>query len=248
MFFKLIIFMSAKKIQTELRRVADPQKAVELRRFFKTGPGQYGAGDKFLGIVVPAQRLVAKQFLTLPLAEVAKLLQSPYHEDRLTALLLLVEQFKRSTSQQQRAIYQLYLNNTRFINNWDLVDLSAPSIVGAYLVDKDRKILYKLAKSRNLWERRIAILATFYYIKEGDAQDATALAIELLEDDHDLIQKAVGWMLREVGKRVSKMALTDFLDHYGSQMPRTMLRYAIEHLPEVERQKYLALKKEKLCK
>lgn len=236
--------ITATSAESALRHVADSQKAIELQRFFKTGPGQYGEGDKFLGVVVPAQRLVAKQFLNLPLSEVAKLLQSHYHEDRLTALLLLVEQFKQSNPQQQKAIYQLYLANTNFINNWDLVDLSAPSIVGAYLADRDRKILYKLAKSRNLWERRIAILATFYYIKNGEAQDAIALAIELLEDDHDLIQKAVGWMLREIGKRVSRVALTDFLDHYGRQMPRTMLRYAIEHLPEVERQKYLALKKE----
>lgn len=234
--------MSIKQIQSELRRVADKDKAKILQGFFKTEPGQYGAGDKFLGIVVPTQRQLAKKYVSLSLTDLEQLLQSPYHEERLTALLILSEQFKQGNELTRQNIYKLYLKNTKQINNWDLVDLTAPAIVGGYLVDKDRKILYKLAHSKDLWDRRIAVLATFYFIRAGDSKDTLAISKLLLNDRQDLIHKAVGWMLREVGKKVSKKDLTDFLDEFGSLMPRTMLRYAIERLPELERKKYLKIK------
>ncbi len=228
-----------------LRKLASPEKAKASAWFFKTGPGQYGEGDQFIGVTVPEQRQVAKKFKDLPLTDVEQLLKSPIHEERLVAIIILVDQFQKADENlpagrlAQKEIYDFYLANTDRINNWDLVDASAEYIVGAYLLDKPREILYKLAKSENLWERRIAMVATFEFIKNGDSSDALKIAQLLLTDKHDLIQKAVGWMLREVGKRCSEKDLTDFLDKHARAVPRTTLRYAIERFSEEKRQKYL---------
>jgi 3-methyladenine DNA glycosylase AlkD len=230
--------MTAQEISKILRRLADPQIAEHSQRFFKTGPGQYGEGDLFLGIRVPVLREQAKRFKDAPLVEVQSLLKSPFHEERLCALLLLAQKFSQSNPAHQKAIYELYLNNTRYINNWDLVDLSAYWIVGAWLMDKDRQPLYTLAHSKSLWERRIAIIATFHFIKDRQFADTLAIAALLLTDREDLMHKAVGWMLREVGKRDLTQEI-EFLNAHYRQMPRTMLRYAIEKFPENERLKYL---------
>jgi len=230
--------MTSIRIQRSLRRFATKEKAVGLQRFFKTGLGQYGEGDKFLGVMVPDIRKVVKEFRDLPLAETEKLLQSSWHEERLCALLLLVGQFERGDEVERKKVYSLYLRNTRYINNWDLVDLSAPKIVGPYLDGGSRSLLYRFVRSGNLWERRIAILATFHYIKNGEFTDSLALAEKLLGDDHDLMHKAVGWMLREVGKK-DVAVLEGFLKKHRHRMPRTTLRYAIERFPEARRKKYL---------
>jgi 3-methyladenine DNA glycosylase AlkD len=227
-------------IHAEIRRLADPEKAKILQRFFKTGPGQYGEGDVFAGITVPVTRKLARKYRDIFLGDTAELLQSPIHEERLLALLILVEKFRRGDDATRRRIYGLYLKNTRFINNWDLVDLSAERIVGAYLDGTDRAPLYRLARSKNLWERRIAILATFHDIKRGTPDHTLALADVLLSDPHDLIHKSVGWMLREVGKRCSPDTLREFLRTRYHRMPRTMLRYAIERFPADERASYLS--------
>ena len=229
------------ELKKDLAMAADPEKAVILRRFFKTNKGEYGYGDKFLGIVVPAQRRIARNYLDLPLADIERLLHSPYHEERLTALLMLTYLYPKAAPAQQAAIYKLYLANLAYINNWDLVDLSAPNIVGAHLLKRPRAILYRLARNKHLWTRRVAMLATFEFLKNGQADDTIALAEILLRDEHDLIQKAVGWMLREMGKRCGQKRLTDFLDQYAREMPRMMLRYSIERLPENQRLKYLKL-------
>ncbi|MFA6228023.1 MAG: DNA alkylation repair protein [Patescibacteria group bacterium] len=230
------------RLKCSLRRLASPAKAAILSRFFKTGQGQYGEGDKFLGVAVPEQRKLARQCNQLALSDLEKLLHSGIHEERLTALIILADQFKRGDSKIQGKIFKLYLKNTRYINNWDLVDLSAPNIVGAWLYRRDRRILYRLAESKLLWDRRIAMLATFYFICRGDCVDTIKIAKILLTDQHDLIHKAVGWMLREVGKRGNEKELKFFLDQHSARMPRTMLRYAIERLPTGERKKYLANK------
>lgn len=230
--------LTAAAVQADLAELADPADAVQLQRFFKTGPGEYGEGDIFLGVVVPDIRRVAKEYQGAPLREVARLLKSGIHEERLLALLMLVQAFVKGDDAAQKKIYDLYLKHTRYINNWDLVDLSAPNIVGSYLMDRSRKPLYTLAKSRDLWERRIAILATFAFIKQNDHGDALRIAAMLLDDDHDLIHKAGGWMLREVGKRDLPTAEIFLKQHYR-KMPRTMLRYAIERFPEGKRQRYL---------
>jgi 3-methyladenine DNA glycosylase AlkD len=209
-----------------------------LRRFFKTGPGEYGDGDFFLGITVPALRNFAKLCHKTTISETARLLRSRVHEERLLALLLLITVFSKGDQSVKMRIYALYLKNTRYINNWDLVDLSAPAIVGRYLSDKSRKPLYDLARSGDLWERRIAVLATFHFIKENDFSDTLNIAGILLPDRHDLIQKSVGWMLREIGKRDIE-AEERFLRRHYKHMPRTMLRYAIERFPEKKRQAYL---------
>lgn len=218
---------------------AQPTRAKINARFFKTGKGEYGEGDIFIGLTVPQCRQLALQFKELTLTEIKKLLASKIHEQRLIALLLLVERFKIGTLKDQTAIYTLYLQQTRYINNWDLVDLSADKIIGEYVINKNRGVLKNLALSKNLWERRIAVIATFAFIKRGEYKPTLALAKLLLNDEHDLIQKAVGWMLREVGKRCSRSELISFLDQYASTMPRTMLRYAIEHFSGPERQKFL---------
>lgn len=230
-------------IYSTIQSFADPKKAFILQRFFKTGKGQYGEGDIFLGIVVPTQIKIAKQFSTLPLKEIEALLTSKIHEHRLIALLILIEQFQKGDEKVKNTIYHFYLSHTKYINNWDLVDLSAYHIVGAYLDDKkERVILSHMARSQNLWDRRIAILSTFSFIKKGAYKDTIDIAKILLHDSHDLIQKAVGWMLREMGKRGREKEEMDFLNTHAHKMPRTMLRYAIERFPKEKRDKYLKLK------
>lgn len=230
--------MTAKRIKAELRRLADEKKAEILRRFFKTGPGQYAQGDIFLGIPVPKIRKLLPLATGLDLTDLLALLRSKVHEDRLLALLALTKKYSAGTLALKKKVYQAYLKHTRHINNWDLVDLSSPNIVGAYLADKNRAILYRLAGSSSLWERRIAILATFYFIRLDRFNDTLKIATALLNDKHDLIHKACGWMLRETGKR-DPAVLEKFLRKNYKKMPRTMLRYAIEKFPENKRQAYL---------
>ena len=228
----------ATSIGKELRALASPETAANLQRFFKTGPGQYGAGDLFLGIKVPPLRALAKRFPDADLGTISKLLASPYHEERLFALMLLMQFYQAADEAARQAAYDLYLGNTQRINNWDLVDLSAPRIVGRHLQDRPRRVLHKLARSSSLWERRIAILATAWFIRLDDYADTLRIAELLLQDEHDLMHKAVGWMLREVGKR-DLAAEEDFLREHYRAMPRTMLRYAIERFPEPKRKNYL---------
>ncbi len=227
-------------IQERLQSLADPVQAVNLAHFFKTGPGQYGEGDRFLGIKVPTQRQVAKEFKNLSLGELETLLASPLHECRLTALMILVEQYKKADATVRQTLYNFYLAHTHAINNWDFVDLTAPNIVGQHLLNdgKWKVVLPTLAKSANLWERRIAVLATYSFIRADQSEPILTIAALLLLDKHDLIHKAVGWMLRELGKR-NMAAETAFLDQHFQTMPRTMLRYAIEKFPEPLRQHYL---------
>jgi len=243
------------KIKKDLQKLANPKKAEILQRFFKTGKGEYGEGDMFLGIVVPEQRQVVKKYKDAPFSVIAKLLASKIHEHRLVGVLILVEKFKRADKRLRshpdspeipraegyrlkRQIFDFYLKNTARINNWDLVDLSAPAI-GQYLLDKNTLILVKLAKSKNLWERRIAIMFTYAFIRENKFSETFKIAEILLNDEHDLIHKAVGWMLREAGNR-DLAAAEKFLKKRCKQMPRTMLRYAIEKFSEPKRRRYLA--------
>ncbi len=270
--------MSLTTLRAELRRQADLSRAAILQRFFKTGPGEYAEGDKFLGLTVPQLRVLAKQYRELSLRDTSRLLRSPIHEERLLALLLLVQAYRGGDADKQRRIYKLYLRSTKFINNWDLVDGSAEHIVGAFLADHDvrrrsltapscdrrspdgrgdlrsggvarsgdrpqqqgrpQQRLLKLARSKSLWERRIAVLTTFHFIKHGEFAPTLRIARLLLRDEHDLIHKAVGWMLREVGKR-DLPTEEAFLRRHYRQMPRTMLRYAIERFPERRRLRYL---------
>lgn len=232
------------RLRKALRHAADPKKAISLKRFFKTGPGQYAEGDLFLGVVVPDQRRIAKEFSSLTRSDTLALLQSRIHEERLTALFILAGEFKLADTRARSSIASAYLKHLKWINNWDLVDSSAPQILGEWLLSgaqgANRKLLYKLARSKNLWERRIAILSSYAFIRAGETDDTLRLALLLLKDEQDLIHKAVGWMLREVGKRVSRQILLGFLDEHAGTMPRTALRYAIEHLAESERRRYLA--------
>jgi 3-methyladenine DNA glycosylase AlkD len=221
-----------------LRALANPAVASHSARFFKTGPGEYGEGDRFLGITVPVIREEVREFFGTPLPEVVKLLKSPVHEERLLALLLFVKKYEKGEGGLKKKICTLYLRNTRYINNWDLIDLTAEKIVGPFLADGKRRPLYHLAKSKSLWERRIAILSTFHFIKNHEFSDTLKISRMLLTDEHDLIHKAVGWMLREVGKRDTS-TLESFLRRHYQAMPRTMLRYAIERFPEAKRKKYL---------
>lgn len=230
--------MNARVIQKRLKKLQNRHKADVLKRFFKTGPGEYGEGDIFLGIQVPVLRKIAKEYEDLPLKEVQELLASPVHEERLLSLLLLVRAYTKGNNTMKRRIYLLYLNNSQHINSWDLVDISAEHIVGAYLRDKSRNTLYRLAKSHLIWNRRIAMIATFYFIKQNEDKETLKIARLLLSDEEDLIHKAVGWMLREVGKRDQRTE-EDFLAQHYKNMPRTMLRYAIERFPEPLRMKYL---------
>lgn len=226
-------------IQKELRALASPETARIAQSFFKTGKGQYGEGDVFLGIRVPVLRALANNQRDAGLDEIQTLLDSKYHEERLFALLLLMRFYTRADDAGKQAAFDLYLGNTHSINNWDLVDVSAPHIVGCHLEDRPRRILHKLARSALLWERRIAILATFHFIRRDDFADTLRIAETLLRDEHDLMHKAVGWMLREVGKR-DLAAEEGFLLRHYHVMPRTMLRYAIERFPQARRRRYLA--------
>lgn len=225
-------------LREDLRRLSRPDKAEALGRFFKTGKGQYGEGDLFLGVVVPDQRRVAAKYSCLAGKELRKLISSPIHEERLVCLIILILKFRKSDFNGRKEIFDFYLKHLSHVNNWDLVDISSGVIVGEYLLDKDRSLLYELARSEKLWERRISIISTSAFIKTNDFRDALRLARLLLPDKHDLIHKAVGWMLREVGKRDLKVLQT-FLDEHHKKMPRTMLRYAIEKFPEHERRAYL---------
>jgi 3-methyladenine DNA glycosylase AlkD len=238
--------LNTDQIQRELKQCASKEKARILQRFFKTGPGEYAEGDIFLGVMVPDTRKLAKKYARSSLRQIQFLLHSPLHEERLLALLILVAQFAQADTKAQDKIYGCYLKNTRYINNWDLVDVSAPQIVGAYLADKKRGALYTLARSRSLWERRIAVVATFYFIRKNDFRDILRIAKLLLPDTEALIHKAVGWMLREVGKR-DRRALEKFLVRERQCMPRTMLRYALEHFSPSRRKQLLARVKQRQC-
>ena len=226
-------------LQREFRALGDRDVAQKSLRFFKTGAGQYGEGDQFLGIRVPVLREFAKQHKGLSLSQIQKILRSQYHEERLLALIMLVSRFEKAIEQHRAEIYEMYLKNTKYINNWDLVDSSAYQIVGGYLMDKSRKILVQLSSSNNLWERRIAIMSTYRFIKNKDYGDTLTISEKLLYDKEDLIHKAVGWMLREIGNR-DKGVEEAFLAKYYQTMPRTMLRYAIEKFDEDDRQLYLS--------
>jgi len=228
-------------LHKELLSLSDSQKAAFFPRFFKTGPGEYGEGDMFLGVTVPNTRKVAKKYLSLSLADIETLLKSEWHEERLTALHIMVYRFNRADKTHQKDLYQFYLEHTDRINNWDLVDTSARDIVGGYLYANQKEIgvLDELAASDSLWERRIAIIATFYFLTKGEPDLTIKIASFLLHDPEDLIQKAVGWMLREMGKRCDRQVLVDFLQKHANGMPRTMLRYSIEHFDQATRQKYL---------
>lgn len=231
--------MNAKEVKQKLKSLASPEVARSSLRFFKMGPGQYGEGDTFIGIKVPILRTVSREYRSLPLKEVRSLLNSPIHEERHLALMILVLQVAHGDEACRRTAFDFYLENTKFINNWDLVDCSAPQVVGGYLLDKSRKPLFQLTQSKSLWERRIAIVSTQHFIRHQDFADTLAISQKLLGDQEDLIHKATGWMLREVGKK-AKPVLQAFLDQHASAMPRTMLRYAIEHFSSDERRRYSA--------
>jgi len=230
--------MIVAELEKELSSLEDSHTASFLKRFFKTGPGEYGEGDLFRGIRVPVLRKLAKEYQSLTLGETEVLLRSSYHEDRLLALLILVRAYLRGDDAVKEKAFDLYLKNTQFINNWDLVDSSAAQIVGAFLWDKDRDVLYRLARSSDLWERRIAIIATFHFIRRCEFTETLKIAEILLAAREDLIHKAVGWMLREVGNRNMNIE-EGFLRNHHKRMPRVMLRYAIEKFPEPKRQQYL---------
>lgn len=231
-------YCTVAQITRALEGDGDTQQAVFLQRFFKTGPGEYAEGDLFRGIRVPALRKLARKYRQLPQDQVLLLLRSKHHEDRLLALFILIHQYRAGDEENREAIFQQYLAHTRFVNNWDLVDSSAHQIVGDYLLDRSKGVLLELAGSAQLWERRIAIIATLRFIKDGRFDATLEIARNLLEDREDLIHKAVGWMLREVGKRDLRTE-EQFLDRHYHTMPRTMLRYAIEKFPEPRRQAYL---------
>lgn len=232
-----------KRIEKALQKAGNKEKAVFLKRFFKTEKGQYGYGDEFIGVTVPVQRSIARMYIDAPESDLTFLLASKIHEYRLTALIILVYQFNRGNPLTRKKIYTYYLSKTKRINNWDLVDASARDIVGEYLLDHpiEKKILHKLAKSENLWERRIAIVATWAFIRNNQFQNTLQLSELLFTDTHDLIHKAVGWMLREVGKRDCE-TLIGFLNVHAHEMPRTALRYAIEHFPKKDRIRYMNMK------
>ena len=228
------------ELQKKIKSFANPNKAKILQRFFKTGKGEYGEGDIFLGLVVPIQREISKGFTDLTLIDLQKSIKSKIHEERMITLFVLIQKYKKAKdAQEKKKYFDFYLANLKYINKWDLVDLSAPNVVGDNLIDKPRKILYEMAKSQHLWTKRVSILATFAFIRNGDFKDSLKIAQILLDDKHDLIHKAVGWMLREIGKR-DLAVLEEFLKSRYQKMPRTMLRYAIEKMDEKKRKKYLA--------
>jgi len=230
------------QIKQDLQKLANPEQAKILQRFFKTGKGEYGEGDVFLGIKVPEQRKVAKKHLDISLSELQELVQSKYHEHRLTGFMMIEYKFqkaeKKNDKKEQEELYDFFIKNKEYANNWDIIDVTTPKVVGKYLFDKDRAILYKLAKSKSIWDRRIAVLATFWFIYKNDFFDSIKIAEILVDDKHDLIHKAVGWMLREVGKR-DQAVEEKFLDRHYKTMPRMMLRYALERLPEDRRKHYM---------
>jgi len=233
--------MDFKNIQEDLTKLANKKKAKILQGFFKTGKGEYGEGDIFLGITVPLQREIAKKYISTPLSELNKLLKSKIHEERLTALLILTYKYEKTKSTlEKKEIFEFYLSNTKYINNWDLVDITTPKIVGNYILEhkNERKIIYSLAKSKNMWEKRISILATFPLIRNNEFEHTLKLSKLFLKEKHDLMHKATGWMLREVGKK-DESELVKFLDKHKNEMPRTMLRYSIEKFDEEKRQYYL---------
>lgn len=230
--------MSLKKLRFDLRKYSDKKKAKVLQQFFKTGPGEYAQGDIFLGITVSMLRILSKRYQSLEFNETLRLLKSRIHEERLLSLLIIILKYRKVDLSEKIKIYKAYLNHSKYVNNWDLVDVSAKHIIGDFLKDKDRTPLYKLARSDSLWERRIAILSTLYFIENNDFEDTLKIAQILISDPHDLIHKAVGWMLREVGKR-DRDSEERFLKKYYTAMPRTMLRYAVERFPESKRQAYL---------
>ena len=240
--------MKSNNVKKYLRKAADKKKAIILARFFKTGKGDYGEGDVFIGVVVPQQRKIAAKFAELPFKEIKELLKSKIHEERLTGLIILVNQYKKSFKVSKfkkgeilrKQFFNFYVKNISSVNNWDLVDLSCRDIIGEHLINRQRKILYQFAKSRNMWKRRIAIVSTWAFIRKNDFNDTLRLAETLFNDKRDLIHKAVGWMLREVGKKDERV-LRQFLDKNASKMPRVMLRYSIERLPENKRRKYLQI-------
>lgn len=222
----------------DLKKSSSEERAEINKKFFKTGKGEYGEGDVFVGLTMPQQRMLAKKYSNLSLSKIKELLKSKFHEYRSVGLLILVEKYKKSSDSEKENIFSFYLRNTNRINNWDLVDVTCSHIVGDFLLKKERKILYKLASSKNLWERRISIVSTFRFIREGDFIDSLAISENLLKDEHDLIHKAVGWMLREIGKRDEKL-LKNFLKGNYDKLPRTTLRYSIERFPKEERKKWI---------
>ena len=234
--------MTAKDVKQKLKSLAAPDVAKSSVRFFKTGPGEYGEGDIFIGIKVPILRTMSREFRSLPLEEIETLLNSPIHEERHLALMILVQKVAKCDDAHRRIVFDSYMQNTKFINNWDLVDCSAPHVVGGFLMDKSRKTLFRLTKSKSLWERRIAIVSTQYFIRHDDFADTLAISEKLLNDEEDLIHKAAGWMLREVGQK-AQAVLEAFLDQHAAVMPRTMLRYAIEKYPPEQRRAYLQRKR-----
>ena len=227
-----------------LREYANPVKAGGLQRFFKTGPGEYAEGDRFLGVMVPQTRLVARTCADLSPRSIRSLIQSPFHEERLLGLFILTRQYQRGTADKRKALFRLYLHSRKWINNWDLVDSSAPYVVGPHLERSDRRLLSQLAKSNRLWDRRIAVLATFHFIRNGDFSDALSLCERLISDREDLMHKACGWMLREIGNR-DRRTLERFLARHARVMPRTMLRYAVERLPTSSRRRFMTAPRKK---
>lgn len=232
--------MNVSQLKNDLVSVRNPKQAKLLQRFFKTAPGEYGHGDIFLGIMVPIQRKIAKNYIDLNLADIQKLLNSKVHEHRFCALAILVSKYKKAGDLEKKKIFNFYIKNSPKINNWDLVDVSAPKIVGEYLLNKNKGILYKLARSKDLWQKRISVLATFWFIRENKFKDSLKISEILLNDKHDLIHKAVGWMLREIGKK-NKQVEIKFLEKHAHKMPRVMLRYAIEKFSK-KKQKYFLKK------
>jgi 3-methyladenine DNA glycosylase AlkD len=233
--------LTLEQLKSRLEKLSDPAKAKHLQGYFKTGKGEYGEGDIFIGITVPTLRKVAKEFESLDFPELKELLTSKVHEKRAISLIILSNKFhhKKSDAKIKKQIYDFYIKHLQYVNNWDLVDDASRKILGSYLLDKDRTILYKLAKSKNIWERRNSIISTLTFIQNGESKDTIQIGEMLLEDTHDLMHKAVGWMLREMGKRIDVNLLEDFLDKHAAKMPRVMLRYAIERLPEKKKKLYL---------
>lgn len=229
--------MDITELKKTVKKYSNPEKANILQRFFKTGKGEYAEGDIFAGLTVPTSRKIARQFKSLSYNDLSKLIKSKIHEERLIALFIIVSKMKKANEKEKEKIYKFYVKNLKYVNNWDLVDLSSEKIIGEYLLDKDKKLLFELAKG-DLWERRIGVMSTFNFIKKNDYKTTLRLCKLLIKDREDLIHKATGWMLREIGNRDLKIE-ENFLKQHYKKMPRTMLRYAIEKFPEKKRQAYL---------